>query len=294
MQLGWHHAVIRGGITPAEGLITQALHTAARHGLPDVAHQAIRTLCLTGQAPSEHHVAALLEALIQDDKIREAFAIVEHLRSELPDGMTDETTRPLRAWVGQHPSHIDKAWALMEDIRRNQTPEPGDVSAVDIATLNAVIGGATDLDDMQRAVGIYKESTTLGVAPDADTLNILLKGCIENSSHDLADSLISEMKDLGIAPNPDTYESMIQLCLTQPSYEDAFHILEEMKSAGFKPTSRIYEIIVQRCYEAFDPRWKVALTEMKESGYEPNHQIKSLIKDRTGIGVRERSELRRY
>jgi len=266
-----------------------ALYTAARHGLPDVAHQAIRSLRLIGQVPSEQHVAALLEALIQDDKIREAFAGVEHLRSELPDGITDETTRPLRAWVGQHPSHIDKAWALMEDIRRNQTPEPGNVSAVDIAILNAVIGGATDLDDMQRAVGIYKESATFGVGPDADTLNILLAGCIKTSSHDLADSLISEMKNLG---NADTYESMIQLRLTQPSYGNAFHILEDMKSAGFKPTSRIYEVIVQRCYEAFDPRWKVALTEMKESGYEPNHRIKSLIKDRTEIEIRKQSELR--
>jgi pentatricopeptide repeat protein len=292
VQLAWHHAVIRGGITPTEGLITQILHTAARHGLSELAHDAIRTRRVRGQALLEHHVAALLEALIQDDKIREAFAIVGHLRSGLIGGMTNGATRALRAWVGQHPSHIDKAWALMEDIRRNQAPEPGNVSAVDIATLNAVIGGAIDLDDMQRAIGIYKESTAFGVAPDAETLNILLSGCIQISNRDLADSLISEMKDLGVVPNVDTYESMIQLCLTQPSYEDVFYFLEEMKSAGFKPTMRIYEMIVQRCYDAFDPRWKVALAEMKEVGYEPNCGLKSLIRERTGAESRDRLEMR--
>ena len=193
--------MVRGGVHPAEGLVTRVLRTAARHGLSELAHDAIRMLHFIGQAPLEHHAAALLEALIQDDKIRDAFTIVGHLRSELLGGITNETTHALRTWVGQHPSHIDKAWALMEDIRRNQAPEPGNVSAVDIATLNAVIGGAVDLGDMQRAVGIYKESTAFGVAPDADTLNILLSGCTQNPNRDLANSLISEMKDLGVIPN---------------------------------------------------------------------------------------------
>lgn len=286
MQLGWHHAVVRGGITPTEPLITQILQTAAHNGLSELAHDAIRALRVRGQAPLEHHVAALLEALVQDDKIREAFAIVGHLRSDL-GGMAKETTRALRAWAGQHPSHIDKAWALLEDVRRNQAPEPGNVSAVDIATLNAVIGGAIDLGDMQRAVGIYKESAAFGVAPDTETLNILLSGCIHISNRDLADSLISEMKDLGVVPDVDTYGSMIQLCLSQPSYEDVFYFLEGMKSAGFKPSMGIYEMIVQRCYDAFDPRWKVALTEMKEAGYETQHRFKSLIRERTGAESRD-------
>lgn len=42
---------------------------------------------------------------------------------------------------------------------------------VDTVFSNASVGGAVDLEDMQRAVGVYEEaSTAFGCEPDVDTL----------------------------------------------------------------------------------------------------------------------------
>lgn len=282
MQLGWQHAVVRGAIKPTEGLLLQVLNTAARHGLSGLAQEVFRTLKSAGSPLFDHHGEALVEALIMDDKINEAFTFVGYgeLRSQLGENMTSASTYALRAWVARQANNIDKAWAHMEKLRR--TAPAG--SSVDTILLNAVVGGAIDLEDMQRAVGIYKEaSTAFGCEPDVDTLNLLLSGCIRVSHRALADSLLSEFRgrETGkVEPNAETYELLIELCLTQSTYEDVFYHLEEMKGAGYKPTARLYELIIRRCYDAFDTRWKTALAEMKGAGYLPSPWVNNLMAER--------------
>jgi len=143
--------------------------------------------------------------------------------------------------------------------------------------LNVVISAAVAVEDMQRAMGIYKAASDFGVKPNVDTINTLLSGCILLSHRTLGDRIMTESRDAGIKPDAGTYERYIVLCLTQPTYEDAFFYLEEMKGAGFKPTLKVYDSIIRRALRAHDSRWKLAMAELLEAKYRVTPGLKALI-----------------
>jgi hypothetical protein len=219
-----------------------------------------------------------MEAFVAQRSYQDAFLSL-HVQRNLGLGFGDTSTPmpysatyALRHWVGESTQNVDAAWAILEEINKTGT------GRVDLSALNVVLGGAVDLEDMQRAIGIYKEADSLGVVPDVETLNILLSGCaILPNPKPLADQLIEEFRVLGVEGNAQSYELLIQLCVTQPTYEDAFHNLELMKTLGFRPSAAVYESLVRRLYEAFDSRWKLAMEEMKEAGFAPSRRLADLV-----------------
>ena len=251
------------------------LNTAARHGLPGLATDIIANLCGTEIPLQEHHVAAVIDALVAADQINDAFKAIQSLDPDLTISTARTMHSAFRA-VSKDVESVDQAYGYLEEIAKDSDP-------VSLLALNVVISAAVAVEDMQRAMGIYKASSDFRVKPNVDTINTLLSGCILLSHRTLGDRIMTESREGGIKPDAGTYERYIVLCLTQPTYEDAFFYLEEMKGAGFKPTFKVYDSIIRRALRAHDSRWKLAMAELLEAKYRVTPGLKALI-DRHELG----------
>ncbi|CCM05072.1 uncharacterized protein FIBRA_07278 [Fibroporia radiculosa] len=265
----WQKVVHELNITPDEGCCIQVLHTAGRHGLSALALDVLQVLKRIGTSWQEFHFAPVVEALCSENRIKEALAMLDLIRSH-DIAPVAETAFPIYKAIGGNVDAIDEAWVHLETLKQEG-------NTVDVTALNVVIQASIALGDLQRAIGCYKASASLGVAPNVDTFNLLLAGCIATQHRQLGDRLLSEMKEAAVKPDVRTYERLIVLCLTQANYEDAFFYLEEMKAEGLVPPLAAYEAIVRKCVQVGDVRYKLAVEELEHCGYELSERMKVFI-----------------
>lgn len=265
----WDKVVKSMSIPLDEGCCLAVLHTAGRHGLTELALEAIRQLKAIGVAWKEHHFAPLVEAFCKAGDVREAFASLSLIRQHGVEP-TSETAYPIFQVISQSDEKVDEAWAILEDLKKEGR-------TIDVVAYNVLIQGCVAIGDLQRALGTYKAAEDLGVKPDIETYNLLLSACIAAEHRELGDRLLTEMRTANIKPNDRTYERLIVLCLTQATYEDAFYYLEEMKSAKLKPSQAIYEAIIRKCVYVGDVRHRIAVEEMREAGYLVSRGLQEFI-----------------
>lgn len=245
------------------------LHVAARWGSPELALDVIKTLQSMQVTWQEHHFAPVIEAFCRQNQVKQAFEVLGTIRDYhvTPDS---GTAYPIYKAISGNVSSVDAAWKHLDDLH-------ADGKRVDALALDVVLRAAVRIQDLQRALGIYKAYPDFNASPSIDTFNILLVGCTRVSQRQLGDKLMTEMTEAGIKPNAKTYEGVIELCLSQPTYEDAFYYLEEMKAEGFTPPPSTYVRIIKKCVLNGDSRHQLAMEEMRSLGYEIPKSLQAFI-----------------
>jgi pentatricopeptide repeat protein len=162
----WHKVVNELGIQPDEGLCLLVLHTAARHGLPDLGNEVLRVLKAIGASWKEHHLAAMIEAFCRAGKLKEAFEVLHVMRQNdiIP---ISETTHPIFNVIKEDVDSIDSVWSILDEMREDGT-------GVDITAINVIIQVTIFFGDIQRAIGTYKSIPEYGIKPNVDTFNLLI------------------------------------------------------------------------------------------------------------------------
>ncbi|KAH7339307.1 hypothetical protein B0J17DRAFT_654667 [Rhizoctonia solani] len=255
VQRAWE-SIRRNRCSPTEPLCVEVLNTAARHGLPELAQSVLSYLQETFQQIHEHHLAPLVGSYAAAGQLREAYLALDLFQDHKVE-IAPESASALVEAIGQSTSTLDNAWDVL-----SQLPRPVNIEAV-----NATLEAATNLSDMQRAIGIYKELSDLEASPSAQTYDILLGGCLSISHAELGERLYQDMRSRGLKPTLQTYSRLALLSLTQETYESAFTRLEEIKEKKMVPPQRVYEALVRRCVEEADPRAELALEDMEICGY---------------------------
>ncbi|KIK67115.1 hypothetical protein GYMLUDRAFT_54959 [Collybiopsis luxurians FD-317 M1] len=276
----WDYIVQELNLNPGEGLCMSVLHTASRHGLPDLATDVLRVLKLTGVPLQERHFAPLIEAFVNADQIKEAFMAVDIMLESISP--LPSTFLPILHKVRKNTDTFDSTWALLDEIHKEKP--------LNVYSLNILVQAAVALGDLQRAVGAYKSFPDYNVKANRDTFHTLLEGTIGASHQQLGERILQDMREAKITHDAHTYELVIGLCLTQKTYEEAFGYLEEMKTAGFKPGMDTYKELVKKCAINADSRYSIALVEMEEMGYEVTAEFRrkaenAFIAHTTEIGV---------
>jgi pentatricopeptide repeat protein len=256
-------------ILPDEGCAIEVLHTAGRHGLPELAKDVLRILKAISVDLREHHFAPIIESLCRTNRIKEAFSTLTLIRQHNIEP-TFDTAHPIFDAIRVSTDAIDAAWDALEALHSED-------QIVDVTAINVVIHASVALGDLQRAFGTYQMCSELNIKPTLDTYHFLLSGCIAARHRELGDRLIAEMKEAKIKPDARTYERMIVLCLTGETYEDAFFYLEEMKAEKLYPPLSVYEAIIQRCVQEKDARYAVAAQELEEVGYKVSPKLRRII-----------------
>ncbi|KLO12254.1 hypothetical protein SCHPADRAFT_854109 [Schizopora paradoxa] len=255
----WNKVVKDLSVVPDEGLCIDVLHASATHGLPVLASEVLKQLEKLKIPLREHHILPLLDAFANNGDIKEAFRVLDLMRTS-GSAPTIDTAQSIFKAIQRDPDAIDSAFTKLQEVK-------DEGHAVDATGVNVIIQAAGFLNDLQRAVGTYKAMSSLDVKPDVTTFNLLLAACVSAQHRELGDRMFAEMGDAHLKPNVDTYKQLVALHLTQPEYEDAFFYLEEMKSAGLKPPYSIYDNIVRKCVSMGDSRYKLAVEELEQMEY---------------------------
>ena len=245
------------------------LHTAGRHGLPELATDVLRVLKTIGVELQEYHFAPLIEAFCRTNRIKEALSTLTLIRQNNVEPNAD-TAHFIFDCIRVNTDAIDAAWDALESLH-------ADGQTIDITAINVVIQASVALGNLQRAFGTYKMCAELGVEPTLDTYHFLLSGCIAARSRELGDRLVTDLKEAKLKPDARTYERLIVLCLSGDTYEDAFFYLEEMKAEKLVPPVSVYEAIIQRCVLEKDERYELAVKELKECGYTVSSALQRVI-----------------
>ena len=275
----WPKVVNDLKVTPDEGVCLEVLHTAGRHGLPELATDALHHLQAIDASLQEFHFAPVIEALCRTHRIKDAMKFLAAMRSQgVPP--TSQTSNSIFLAIKDDSDAIDRAWDALDELHKE-----GDV--IDVTAINVILQASVAQGDLQRAFGTYKIFPEFNVKPDVDTFNSLLSGCVAARHRELGDQIMADMKAAEIKPDVLTYERLIVLCLTGQTYEDAFFYLEEMKAEKFYPPIALYEAIIRRCISEGDSRYRLALEEMEEFGYEISPRLQYLI-DTGGSGIWKR------
>lgn len=256
-------------VLPDEGCAIEVLHTAGRHGLPELAMDVLRVLKIIGIDLQEYHFAPIIESFCRTERIKEALSTLT-LMSQHKIEPTSDTAHPIFEAICTSTDAVDAAWDALEALH-------SEGQTVNITAVNVVIRASVALGDLQRAFGTYQICAELDVKPTLDTYHSLLSGCIVARHRELGSRLIAEMKEAKIKPDARTYERLIVLCLTGETYEDAFFYLEEMKAENLYPPLSVYEAIIQRCVLEKDGRYAVAVQELKEFGYTLSPELSRVI-----------------
>ncbi|KAI9442634.1 hypothetical protein H4582DRAFT_2110118 [Lactarius indigo] len=257
-------------VLPDEGCAVEVLHTAGRHGLPELAMDVHRVLKTIDVELREHHFAPIIEAFCRTGQIKEALSTLTLMRQNDVEPNAD-TAHCIFESIRVNTDAIDAAWDALESLH-------AEGQIIDITAVNVALG------DLQRAFGTYKMCTELGVKPTIDTYHFLLSGCIAAGNRELGDRLVTELKTAKIKPDARTYERLIVLCLTGETYEDAFFYLEEMKSEKLSPPLSVYEAIIQRCVLEKDERYAIAAEELKEFGYTISPALEWVMREKGEAG----------
>jgi pentatricopeptide repeat protein len=260
------------------------LHTAGRHGLPELAIDVLRVLEAVGIEIREYHFAPIIESFCRTNRIKEALSTLTMMSQHNIEPNSD-TAHPIFEAIRTSTDTIDAAWDALEALH-------SEGETVNITAVNVVIQASISQGDLQRAFGTYQMCAELGVKPTLHTYHFLLSGCIAARHRELGNRLIAEMKEAKIKPDARTYERLIVLCLTGETYEDAFFYLEEMKAENLYPPLSVYEAIIQRCVLEKDSRYGVAVQELEEFGYTLSSELKRVISGEGEAGY-DNSERRR-
>lgn len=265
----WKQIVHVFNVHPGEGICLGVLNTAARHGHPDLATDALRVLKNLNIDWQEHHFSPLIEAFCHQKQYKEAIRVLDIMREQDIEPVLETASALLEALSSTEA--IDSIWEITDEMLREGRK-------IDIVVLQVLISASIKLGDLQRAIGAYKSLAEYGVTADVTIFNSLLQGCADASHRGLGNLLLDDMKATQVKPDEKTFETFILLCLTQDDYEDAFFYLEEMKTAGFRPKYNVYSKIIRKCLNNDDFRYKVALQEMEEMGLVPRSDLKKLIR----------------
>ncbi|CEP17974.1 hypothetical protein [Parasitella parasitica] len=268
VQYCWDKAIGTYSMRPDEGTLLNVLRIAAKTGNTKLATDAIRQLSTSGYPYKEHYFTPLMEAFIVQNDIKSAFNVLDIMRVS---GVTPtlRATLPIRKKLDNNIDAIDKAYYILEELRKENKP-------VDISAFNVVVAACADAKDVERTVATYREASALGVKPNIDTYNLVLEACIHTRMKGMGTIAIEEMKKAEITPNLETYAKMMELCCTQKNYEDAFVYLEEMKSYDIVPPQHCYYVLAQKLAREQDPRFHMVVEEMETFGYKVARKVREL------------------
>ncbi|KAG8734888.1 hypothetical protein FRC10_011331 [Ceratobasidium sp. 414] len=261
-----------------EPLCIDILNLANRHGLPDLALSVLSYFERERITVQEHHLAPLIGAYCASGKgkLEQALLALDKFRQHDVE-ILPETTSALVGAIGKSTEALDEAYDILLSL-----PRPVNIDAVN-TTLQAA---AVTLSDLPRAIGIYKDLSTLEATPTTHTFDILLAGCLKASHRDLGERLFEDMLLLGLKPSAQTYARLILLSLTEVEYENAFERLEEMKEKQMTPPLSVYEALVRRLVEEGDPRADLALEDMEHCGYRVTPALRDFLLGNEGEGAR--------
>jgi pentatricopeptide repeat protein len=161
---------------------------------------------------------------------------------------------------------LPKALELYGEMKKQADTFP------DIVTYSVLIKALVDQHELEKALMLLEDMTTVGLSPDDIILTHLLEGCRHAAKHELGKRLIKEVLSLGVKPSDFTLVTMLKLHGRCGAHQEAFDLISSWQSThGSKPSVIHYTCLMSGCVKskAYPQAWS-AYKLMRANGIEPD------------------------
>lgn len=253
-KTAWDEIVETGILNPSDGLASNVLNTAARHGDSALAMQAIQKLSAKKVKLNAVHYEALLEAYAQQGDLAQALEVL-CIMAETGIQAELASTRPIYRLLTMHPDLGASCMDILSELKAKGHQIPS-------SALNVVLEFAAAKAGLEVAMDIYHEIRPFSTGnQDAQFLAFLMTQA--KTSEDAA-YLASQMERYGVAHTRHTLDNMVQLYALDGDLEEAFRCLLEMsrvikstKSLS-SPSNKTLVVLMERLFREMDSRvWPV-------------------------------------
>ncbi|KAH9883826.1 hypothetical protein F4778DRAFT_613933 [Xylariomycetidae sp. FL2044] len=271
----WERPVKLGSLNPSDGVATNILNTAARHGDPALALSVIQLLSKRQKKLDLHHYEPLIEVHAQRNELRKAFVVLCVMaKAGLKPDLS--STRAIYQKLRQSSEATDGALQILDELRKEYK--------VPSAAFNVVLEAVGHHRGIKVALDLYRSVRQICAdGPDLETFHVLLRYCTQRKSLNF---LHAEMRAFPVDPTPETYDHLIRVAAMQDNYAQAFDFLGAMRAkrdAGLAGTWWVTRdtalALARRCVHAGDGRVRALVEECARLGFPIDAEVKMLVED---------------
>lgn len=273
-KLLWSLTVERNTLTPSDGMLTNILNTAARHGDAVLATQAIQLLSDRLRKLSLHHYEALIDCYVHAGDAPNAVNVLFIMSAAGVPPVT-ASTRTLYLLLKASPELLEPAVAVLSS--------PENHGTVPVPALDLVLEILCQRGDVEEAVQVYCDlsSHLLSPGPSARTFELLLE---RSTTPENTEYLLAEARFYGVSP-AGVYDRLVAKAAAAGEMERCMGLLAWMEALprvrGYvqQPwlSRRTLLVVLKKLFEKLDPRAWDLVEEAEKRGMNVKDEVEGML-----------------
>lgn len=275
-KLLWSLTVERNTLTPSDGMLTNILNTAARHGDVALATQAIQLLSDRLRKLSLHHYEALIDCYVHAGDAPNAVNVLFIMSAAGVPPVT-ASTRTLYLLLKTSPSLLEPAVAVLSS--------PENHGTVPAPALDLVLEILCQRGDVEEAVQVYRDlsSRLLSPGPSARTFELLLE-TPTMTTPESTEYLLAEARFYGVSP-AGVYDRLVAKAAAAGDMERCMGLLAWMEALprvrGYvqQPwlSRRTLLVVLKGLFEKLDPRAWDLVEQAEKRGMDVKEEVEGML-----------------
>lgn len=273
-KLLWSLTVERNTLTPSDGMLTNILNTAARHGDAALATQAIQLLSDRLRKLSLHHYEALIDCYVHAGDAPNAVNVLFIMSAAGVPPVT-ASTRTLYLLLKASPELLEPAVAVLSS--------PENHGTVPTPALDLVLEILCQRRDVEEAVQVYRDlsSRLLSPGPSARTFELLLE---RSTTPENTEYLLAEARFYGVSP-AGVYDRLVAKAAAAGEMERCMGLLAWMEALprvrGYvqQPwlSRRTLLVVLKKLFEKLDPRAWDLVEQAEKRGMNVKDEVEGML-----------------
>ena len=273
-KLLWSLTVERNTLTPSDGMLTNVLNTAARHGDAALATQAIRLLSDRLRKLALHNYEALIDCYVHAGDAPNAVNVLFIMSAA---GVPPDTasTRSLYLLLKKSPELLESAIAVLSS--------PENHGNIPAPALDLVLEILCQRSDVEGAVQVYRDlsSRLLSPGPSARTFELLLES---PASPESTEYLLAEARFYGVSP-AGVYDRLVAKAAAAGGMERCMGLLAWMEALprvrGYvqQPwlSRRTLLVVLKGLFANLDPRAWDLVDQAEKRGMDVKDEVEGML-----------------
>jgi len=200
-----------------------------------------------GIAPSEQLYGQMIDALVVNDRLDDALALLQEMRLNFGDrlesqGFSVAFAVIIRGYAQKR--DCGRALECYEEMNCHNMK-------VGLVIFNTLIDACCRVGDMDSAARLFRDMMEADCLPDLITYSTLIKGYCGRGELEEAMELFALMRNKGITPDAIVFNSLLDGCAKQQRINLCEKVFEDMIAAGIAPSNYSASILIKlygRCH----------------------------------------------
>lgn len=242
--------------------------------------------------PNNIVLGCMLDALVCNDCLEEAVALLEKWRTTVPPNTVMYSTiikgfanrrqaaRAMEMWKEMKEAKVEMNVVVFNVLvdAQARVGAMDDVSAVvesmlecgitpDVITYSTIVKGYCVKGDLDKAFEVFRSMQQNGMAADSIIYNTMLDGCTRHNRMDLADLVLEDFEKYKIKPSNFTLGILVKMHGRRGQLDKAFQVLEELpRRHGLQPNTQVKAALMSACLNNQDVKQALEVFRSLQAG----------------------------